>query len=157
LGTLIIIRPGFEVINHGAYIILAACFFMSIALIIVKKLTASETPFNMMFHMHLWFAILSLPLAFIHYHGMSMDKLAWSYGVAVFSIIAQYSVAKAYSLIDVTVATPFDFLRLVIASVVAYFAFGEVPDKWAYIGGISIILSTVYIAHREAIKNRNKR
>ena len=156
VGMLIIVRPGYGNIGQGALVIVSACFFMSIALIIVKKLTNSETPFSMMFHMHLWFAICSLPFAYAYWHGMNQDKLIGCYGVAVISIIAQYAVAKSFSLIDLTLTTPFDFLRLIIASVVAYFAFGEVPDKWTYVGGTIIVVSTIYIAHREALKKRLK-
>jgi drug/metabolite transporter (DMT)-like permease len=154
IGMLIIVRPGISELHGGALFIVSGCFFMSIALIIVKKLTDTETPFSMMFHMHLWFAVLTLPFAYRYWHGMDANKLFWCYGVAVFSIIAQYSVAKSYSLIDVTVTTPFDFLRLIIATIVAYYAFGEVPDKWTYLGGAIIISSTIYIAHREMMRKR---
>ncbi len=152
IGTLVILRPGFEEVNQGAYIILLACMFMSMALIIVKKLTSSETPFNMMFHMHLWFALLSLPMVFIDWSGISGGEFAWACGVAIFSILAQYSVAKSFSLMDVTLTMPFDFLRLVVASVVAYFMFNEIPDLWTFAGGGLIIGSAIYIAHREAVK-----
>jgi drug/metabolite transporter (DMT)-like permease len=149
VGMLIIVRPGISDMHGGAALIVGGCFFMSIALIIVKKLTDTETPFSMMFHMHLWFALLTLPAAYYYWHGMDGERLMWCYGVAIFSIIAQYAVAKSFSLLDVVMTTPFDFLRLIIATIVAYYAFGEVPDKWAYIGGAIIITSTIYIAHRE--------
>jgi drug/metabolite transporter (DMT)-like permease len=150
LGTLIILRPGVNEFSLAAASVLAGCFCMAIALIIVKKLTDTETPFNMMFHMHLWMAVFSIPLAFTHWYPLSGNMLLWCYGLAVCSIIGQYSLARAYTLVDVTLTLPFDFTRLIIASIVAYFAFGEVPDIYAYIGAGIITASAVFIAHREA-------
>ncbi len=150
LGTLIILRPGMAEVSLPALAVLGGCFFMSIALVIVKKLTNTETPFNMMFHMHLWMGVFSIPLAFTHWHLLNMSMFIWSVALAVCSIIGHYSLARAYMLVDVTLTLPFDFTRLIIASVIAYFAFGEVPDVYAYLGAGIITASAIFIAHREA-------
>ena len=36
----------------------------------------------------------------------------------------------------------------------AYLVFGEVPDKWVWIGAAVIFGSTLYIAHREHAAHR---
>ena len=74
-----------------------------------------------------------------------------------FSTIAHYTLIKSYSLVDISLTLPFDFTRLIIASVIGYFAFHEVPDRWSYIGAAVIIGSAVYIAHREALHKRKNR
>jgi drug/metabolite transporter (DMT)-like permease len=45
---------------------------------------------------------------------------------------------------------PFDYLRLPVVAAIAYFAFGEVPDLWVWIGGAVIAASGHYTAQREA-------
>ena len=40
--------------------------------------------------------------------------------------------------------------RLPVVAMIAYFAFGEVPDRWVWLGGALIALSGLYIAQREA-------
>ena len=45
---------------------------------------------------------------------------------------------------------PFDYLRLPVVAAIAYLAFGEVPDRWVWIGGAVIALSGLYVAQREA-------
>lgn len=157
IGTLIILRPGIVDFNLAAVAVLGGCFFMSFALIIVKKLTSTETPFNMMFHMHLWMAVFSIPLGIIYWHDMTQEMLIWCYALAVFSIAGQYSVARSYTMVDVTLTLPFDFTRLIIASIIAYFFFHEVPDFWAYVGASLIIGSAIFIAHREAKLRKKQR
>jgi drug/metabolite transporter (DMT)-like permease len=49
---------------------------------------------------------------------------------------------------------PFEFLRLPVVAVFAFLIFGEVPDRWVWIGAAVIFASTLYIAHREAVVAR---
>lgn len=154
IGTLIILRPGADDFNDASFYVLAGCFFQSLALIIVKKMISKESPFTMMFHMHLWMGIVSLPLAVYFWTDLTREQLLLCYGIAVLSIIGQYGIAKTYSLIDVTLTLPFDFTRLIVASILAYIFFHEVPDMYSYIGASIIVASSIYIARREALKGR---
>jgi drug/metabolite transporter (DMT)-like permease len=108
----------------------------------------------MMFHMHLWMGVVSAPLAIYFWTDLSREELLLCYGIALLSIIGQYGIAKTYSLVDVTLTLPFDFTRLIVASILAYVFFAEVPDIYSYIGAGVIIASSIYIAHREAKKGR---
>ena len=152
VGALIILRPSSESFNHASFYIISACLFQACALIIVKKMIAKESPFTMMFHMHLWMGVVSAPLAIFVWQELTKEQLVWCYGIAVLSIIGQYGIAKAYSLVDVTLTLPFDFTRLIIASTIAYFAFAETPDIYSFIGAGIIIISSTYIAYRETRK-----
>ena len=154
IGTLIILRPGYEGFNSMSFFVLGGCFFQSMALIIVKKMISKESPFTMMFHMHLWMALVSLPLAVWFWTDLTREQLLWSYGIAILSIIGQYGIAKTYSLVEVTLTLPFDFIRLLIACTLGYFFFSEVPDIYSFIGAGIIIASSIYIAHRESRKSK---
>ena len=41
-----------------------------------------------------------------------------------------------------------------LVAVLAFLLFGEVPDKWVWLGAAVIFSSTLYIAHREAAASR---
>ena len=51
---------------------------------------------------------------------------------------------------------PFNFVRLVIAAMIGYFFFAENPDAWTWAGGVVIVASTTYVAHREALRRRQE-
>ena len=49
-----------------------------------------------------------------------------------------------------------DFTVLIWAALVGYFAFGEVPDVWVWIGALVIFSATTYIALRERKMKRHR-
>jgi drug/metabolite transporter (DMT)-like permease len=61
----------------------------------------------------------------------------------------QLLLTKAFQLADTSVVLPFDFLKLVWASLFGLLLFGEVPDALTWIGGTVIFASSVYVAVRE--------
>jgi len=82
------------------------------------------------------------------------EQWLWLLAIGSLGSVIQYSLAKAFSLAETTVVLPFDFLKLVWASVAGFVLFSEVPDPWAWFGGTIIFTSAVYVAYRERIKNQ---
>lgn len=62
---------------------------------------------------------------------------------------------RALAATETTVVVPFDYLRLPVVALIAYVAFGEVPDVWIWLGGGVIAASSIYIAHRESRVKRS--
>ena len=69
---------------------------------------------------------------------------------------AQYTMTLAYNHTDVSALEPFNFVRLIIAALIGFFFFSELPDAWTWAGGFIIIASTSYVARREAKLNAIK-
>jgi len=61
----------------------------------------------------------------------------------------------AYDRADVGALESLNFIRLIIAALIGYFIFSENIDAWTWIGGVVIVASTTYVAHREAMKRRD--
>src|SRR3546814_12371055 len=51
---------------------------------------------------------------------------------------------------DASAVMPYDYTRLLIAAVLGWLAFGELPTIYTWIGAAIIVTSAVHIAHREA-------
>ena len=66
------------------------------------------------------------------------------------------ALAQAFKEADTTAVMPFDFTRLIWASVLGFIVFAEVPDIWTWLGGSVIFGSATYIAFREARKKQEK-
>jgi drug/metabolite transporter (DMT)-like permease len=65
---------------------------------------------------------------------------------------AHFTLTLAYNRSEVSALEPFNFIRLIIAALIGYFIFSELPDIWTWIGGSIIVALTTYIARCEALQ-----
>ena len=70
--------------------------------------------------------------------------------MSALSAVGHLANARAFVLTQTSVLMPFDYTRLVFAGLIGYFAFSEVPDQWTLLGAGVIVVSAIYIAHRES-------
>jgi len=54
----------------------------------------------------------------------------------------------------VSVVAPFRYIFLLWAAIAGYLVFGEVPDRWAILGGALIVGSGLYALHRERLRGQ---
>ena len=64
---------------------------------------------------------------------------------------------QAYRYGEVTVVTPFEYVRLIFVAFAAFVIFAEVPDSWTLVGALFICGSTLFFALRQARKKAQKK
>ncbi|NQV98440.1 MAG: DMT family transporter [Rhodospirillales bacterium] len=155
-GALLIIRPGFQEFTAGYWFVLFSLLSTAGSRLITKHLTLSESSVSL----GAWIALLQVPITFVlaiyFWITPNLLQLALMVGIGLLVGGAHYTLTVAYSRADVGALEPINFLRLVIAALIGYFIFAEHPDSWTWIGGLVIVASTTYIAHREAMRRRSK-
>lgn len=149
LGTLVILRPGFADIGLGQILALTASLVWACALLVIKSLSRTESSVTIITYMSLLLLPLSLIPALFVWQGPTLDQLLWLVLIGLLGGGAQYLMTESLSLADTGVVMPIDFTKLIWVSVIAYLAFGEIPDLFTWIGGAIIFGSTFYIAYRE--------
>lgn len=149
-GTIVILRPGLEGFTTASLIVLIAATFWGFNGLLIKKLSKTEPPAVIVFYMMLMMAPLSLPAAFPYLKWLSLEQIFWVCFLGVIANLFQISLSNAFSKTELTIVLPFDFLRLIFVSIIAYFAFGEKVDIYTLAGGIMILGSTVFIAYKES-------
>lgn len=149
-GTLVIIRPGFEVINLGLLLVIFSSGFWASAMLVIKLLARTESSVTITAYMGLFLIPLSLIPALFVWQWPSGEELAWLVVIGTLGSLGHLAMAQAFKEADATAVLPFDFARLIWATIIGYLAFAELPDLWTWLGGIIIFASTTYIAFREA-------
>ena len=149
IGALIVIRPGFEAYNEYSLFVVFAALFWALSGVLIKLLSATESPMVITFYMTIFMAIFSAPVAAYFWQTPTYDHLFWIFLIAFFSNILQFSLAKALSLVDMSVILPVDFTRIIYTAIIAYIFFGEVMDIPATIGSAVIIASAAFTAYRQ--------
>jgi drug/metabolite transporter (DMT)-like permease len=70
-------------------------------------------------------------------------------GLAFFGTVGQLLFTEAMKIADVTLVMPFDFSKLIWASLFGFFFFAETPGPLTFFGGAIIFASATYVAFRE--------
>lgn len=154
VGTVIILRPGFETIGLGQSLTLLSSLAWAWALMVIKVLSRTDSSVTIVTWMALSMIPLSaVPAAFV-WHWPDGGQLLWLVLIGLLGGSGQYCVAEALRRSDAGLVMPVDFCKLLWVSVIAWLAFGEVADLYTWLGGAVIFASTVYIAYRERAVTR---
>ncbi|WP_417319051.1 DMT family transporter [Emcibacter sp.] len=150
-GVLIILRPGSDSDIHWAMtLLLAGTMASSMNAIVTKKLTVTDKISNMMIYSNFAVIAMCAPIAIYYWIMPGWMDLLWLLGLGAMSGGTQYFVIRAYDRGEATVVAPFDYMRIIFVALIGYFIFDELPDIFTWIGAFIIIVSTLFIAWREA-------
>lgn len=157
VGTLVILRPGFQSIEVGSLAQLAAAFGFAASLLLAKRMTFSESSTDILVMLTLFCTLALLPGALLYWREPTLVEIGWLTLVALFATIGHYAITRAISYAPLTVTQPLSFLQLLWAILFGYWLFDEVPDFWVIVGAAIIVLAVSYMAHREArVARRNR-
>lgn len=149
-GMLVILRPGFVELTWVAALPILAAVFMAGSVLMVKRLSDTESAGAMVFYMNLLMTPLSLVPALFDWHWPDPSMWGLLALLGLLAMLAHLALATAYGKADASAVMPFDYMRLPFVALLAYAYYGEVADLWTWVGAAIIASSAIYIAHREA-------
>jgi drug/metabolite transporter (DMT)-like permease len=156
-GTLIILRPGLQVVSPGALAMLAGAVFVAVSMLCVKSLSRTESPNSMVLYMAiLTTPVSAIPLLWVWEMPQGISWL-WLFGVGLTGTCGHLCFNRAMAAADASAVLPYEYGRLIFVAIIAYFLFSEVPDIWTWVGSFVIFAAGVYIANREAAAAREAR
>jgi drug/metabolite transporter (DMT)-like permease len=150
LGVLVIIRPGVDTLDPNLLLILLSAATGAMGVVTIKFLSRSESATAIVTYMVIYLVPLSFVPALFVWRWPSLATLGWLVALGVLGTVAHFAVARAYSATDASACAPFEFLRMPFAALLAFLFFGEVTDRWTWIGAAVIAGASIYVAHREA-------
>ena len=157
LGTLIILRPGFQSISLGSLAQLTAAPCFAISFLFAKQLTRTENSTDILVMLSIGCTLTLLPGAVLNWHPPTLAEYFYLFLVAIFATAGHYALTRSFSRAPLTVTQPYSFLQLVWAMLFGYLLFSEVPDIWVVAGGAVIVSAISYLTHREAVARRKAR
>lgn len=148
-GMLVIIQPGTGALDFGAVLVIASAILASFAIILIKRLSTTESSVTVTIYTGLVSTPLALIAALTVWQTPSLEQLAWMALIGAMGSIAQLSMVRALALADATAVLPLDFTKLLWSALIGYLLFVEVPAVTTWIGGAMIFAAAVYVAHGE--------
>lgn len=155
-GVLMIVKPqgGIEPMMLLA---LFSALLTSLAMITMKRLSATEPPSRIVFYFMLTGTLVLLPPAIYTWQTPNLEQLAWLIFAGTLGFAGQECLARAYDAGEVSIVAPFDFVRLPISAFFGWLVFNELPDEWSIAGTVIIICAAVYLMRRGSREQREMR
>jgi drug/metabolite transporter (DMT)-like permease len=155
--VLVMVRPGEGSLQLGALVALANAAAVAVSILLVKRLSDSESPLMILTQFAIFSTLLlALPAIWV---WRWPDLCGWTLavGIALSATIGQYFWVQAFKSGEMSAVAPFEYLRLPFAVFAGWLVWGEMPVIWTYIGAAIVIGSALYIAHREHRLARERR
>jgi drug/metabolite transporter (DMT)-like permease len=156
-GVLIMVRPGEGSLQLGALVALANAAAVSISILLVRRLSDSETPLMILTQFAIFSTILLTVPAILVWRWPDLWGWALAVGIALSATVGQYFWVQAFKAGEMSAVAPFEYMRLPFAVFVGWLIWGEMPVIWTYVGASIVIGSALYIAHREHQLARERR
>jgi len=154
LGTVVVL--GFDPGGfHPAMLVaVGAAVLFAFSLIIGKKLAATERPVTIMFYFSVVTMVASAAPAALVWQTPNLDETMLLAVVGVFAAGRVYFDIRGYAAGEAGFVAPFGYFRIILVAAAGYLVFAEIPTANALIGAAMIIVSTLFIAQREARRGR---
>ena len=149
VGALIILRPGFKVIESGQFGMLMATVVFTASYLIAKIVSKERSSSEIVAMLSVFTTIFLIPSAIYSWEPISLEALLILAFTALIATIGHITMTQAIKAAPMVVTQPILFLQLVWASMVGLFLFDEQFDLYVIIGGTIIMICVCYVSYRE--------
>ncbi|MDA7946069.1 MAG: DMT family transporter [Hyphomicrobiaceae bacterium] len=145
VGILIILRPGIDVVEIGAWLALANAFLMGFGALVTKMLTTKDDPDKVVFISTLIMTSVALIPAVLTWTWPQPEY--WPYLIALgpIAMLVHVTLTRAFSCADASFVMALDFMRLPLVFFAGILIFSEVPSIYLIAGALLICWSTFYV------------
>lgn len=149
VGALIILRPGFKVVESGQLGMLIATMVFTASYLIAKIVSKERSSSEIVAMLSIFTTIFLIPSAIYSWEPLSLEAFLILAFTALIATLGHITMTKAIKAAPMVVTQPILFLQLVWASMVGLFIFDEKFDLFVILGGTIIMLCVCYVSYRE--------
>ncbi len=154
VGAMIILEPWADDFNWASLLPVGAAFFWACYSLMVKKLSAHDSPSTMVVYLLVLITPFNLLLALPDWQTPQGGTL-WLILLfaGAMTALAQWAIVKAYAVADASFVQPFDHAKLPLNVLAGWLVFGWAPPGRLWLGAAIIIASVAFITHWETKKS----
>ncbi|RTE64967.1 DMT family transporter [Amphritea opalescens] len=150
-GVLIIVQPGYAIVDPISFIVLGAAVCYAISHTATKSLSASESAISILFYM----CLIQLPIGLL----LSIGNWSWPVGlqwlwliiIGMTALSAHFCMAKAMQYAEVTKVITLDFLRLPLIALVGISLYAETFEISLVLGGALMFIANLVVLRRRRV------
>ena len=144
-GALIVIRPGFGEFNLGIAFALGSALSGALVSIMIKSLLRTDPPDTIAGWLFVTQALILLIPTIIVWNNPTPEQWGLFALIGFVSVILQRTYNRGVQAADMSIAMPFNFTRLIWATMLGWIVFSELPDIWTWIGGMIIFSASIWL------------
>jgi len=150
IGVGIIVRPGSGLWQWAAVMPLigAACF--ALYQITTRMLTATDNTHTILFYTGLTGAAWSTIAVVFFWKTPQLTHLGVFFGTGLLGACAHLCLVNAFRLAQASLIAPFNYTKLVWATILGYLLFGDTPTVNTLAGSIVIVVAGLYVVYQES-------
>jgi drug/metabolite transporter (DMT)-like permease len=156
-GVLLAVQPSPSGISLGAGLALLSGLCWALTIVTSRQISGTESSHTILFYYSLAVVIVlgaAMPSLWIE---PSLHDWIWFIVVGISGSFGQFCYNQAFRYGEASLVAPLDYLSIVWATLFGFVIFGDIPS-WLVLGGAAcIIVSIIYIAHREAVAAAKRR
>jgi drug/metabolite transporter (DMT)-like permease len=145
IGAMIIIRPGSGLMDVAAGILIMSALCNACYQLSTRKLGGMDDPLTTLLFTALVGSVaasVAVPFAW-----EPMDLQGWLLMLAIggFAVIGHFALINAYRLAPASTIAPFSYSMLIWSVLFGYLIFDQLPDHWAALGAVIIVIGGITI------------
>jgi drug/metabolite transporter (DMT)-like permease len=149
MGTLIIIRPGFQSLNPGVFMALGAGTSLALYMLLTRRIAGGASAMTTTFLTSLaGAAITSIAVVFV-WQSPTLQQWWLFLLLAFIATAGHYLIVCAYDYAEASLLAPLGYTEMIMAVIAGWYFFGDFPDAWTFVGVGILIACAVYISYRE--------
>lgn len=153
VGAMIILEPWADSFTWATLLPVGAAFFWACYSLMVKKMSANDSPSTMVVYLLVLITPFNILLALPDWQTPSgMNVWLLLFGAGVMTALAQWAIVKAYAVADASFVQPFDHAKLPLNVLAGWVVFGWAPPGRLWLGAAIIIASVAFITQWERRK-----
>lgn len=155
-GAMILLRPGTSAFQPAALLALFAALTGGGESIAIKMLTQRERLLQILFINNVLGMILATAIASLVWVWPTPMQWLQLASVGLGMAVAQLSFIWAMRQVEASVIMPFIYTSLLFAAVMDFWLFGDLPDRWAGVGAVVIVVGGILLAWQESQRGRRR-
>ena len=151
-GTLVIIRPGFQELNPGVFMALAAGFSLAIYMLLTRRIAGSAHPMVTTYYTSLMGAVIMTLLVGFVWVPPTLEQWGLFLLLALIANGGHFLIVKAYDYAEASLLAPLAYTEMIMATFAGWYFFNDFPDLWTFAGVAILIGCAIFVSLQE----RNK-
>lgn len=155
VGVLVVVRPGPGTFQPAALLSLSAALFYALYSITTRILARTDSNGTTLFYSNIVGAVALLPVVpFVWTTPSDPLVIALMVATGAMGSFGHYLLIAAHRLAPAAVLSPFIYTEIVLVIMLGFLVFGDLPNRFTLAGAAIVVVSGLYLLHRETIVRR---